>query len=257
MQEGLGHWGLEMKMLPGNGVVEIKAEGVEAEASAGIVAVTVLDVAADGVPKVLKMHPDLVFAPRLKFQFHKAVMVVAAQGTEMRDGIFPAIVNGRTEGEVCFVVLQPRFYGAFLAFHASGSQSHVAAVGDDCPPIVLQNLFGLNGLGVDKQSAGVAVEAVYHMGCAFLPALAEIVVKDGFDAELMVVRRHGENADVLLNDADMTVLIYQLDEAADKGRSVLALGDFHCHSGLQHEVVLCDNLAVYPDATAREDGFCL
>ena len=124
-------------------------------------------------------------------------------------------------------------------------------------PIVLQDLFGLYGLGIDKQSAGVAVKAVYHVGCAFLPTFAKIVVKDGFDTELMMVGSHGKNADVLLDDADMVVFIYQFNEAAYKGRSVFAFGDFHCHSRLKKKVVLSDNLAVYPDATAGEDGFCL
>ena len=82
-----------MKMLSGYRVVEIKAKSVEAETSAGIITVSVLDVTAYRVPKVLKMHSNLVFAAGFKFQFHKTVIVVAAQCAEMRDGIFPTIVN--------------------------------------------------------------------------------------------------------------------------------------------------------------------
>ena len=90
----LGAFGLEVQQLARDGMIETEAESVEGEAADGVVAVAILDVAADGAAEILRVDADLVFAPRFEFQFHQGVVPVRADDAVMGYSKFSAIVDG-------------------------------------------------------------------------------------------------------------------------------------------------------------------
>ena len=73
-------------MVAEDGVIEVEAEGVEGEAADGVVAVAVLDIAADGVTEVLHVYTDLVLATGLEFEFYQGVAVVRAEYAVVGNG---------------------------------------------------------------------------------------------------------------------------------------------------------------------------
>ena len=256
-EESLGHGGLEVEVFACDGVVEIETESVEAETAAGIVAIAVFYVAADGVTEVLKVDANLIFSARFKLQFHEAIALICAECMEVSDSIFASVVCRTAISEIGLVVLEPGFDGSCLLFHASGSKCDVATVGDDFAPVVLEDLFCFERLGVDEKTARVAVETMDDVGGTLLVAFVEIVVEYGLDTELVVVGGHGEDADVLLDDADVAVFIDELDELADELHAFFALGDFDCHSRTEGVVVLGNVLAVNADTATLKNGFRL
>ena len=97
-------------------------------------------------------------------------------------------------------------------------------------PVVLEDLLGLDVLGIDHEATGVAVEAVDHVGRTLLARLLEIIVEHGLDVERRVACRHGEDAGILLDDDEPAVFIDNLDIAALERLLVafgLAHGDLH------------------------------
>ena len=75
-KECLGAWGFECHVVAEDGMVEVEAEGVEGEATDGVITIAVFDIATDGVTEVLHVYADLVFATRFQFQFDQRVVVV-------------------------------------------------------------------------------------------------------------------------------------------------------------------------------------
>ena len=90
---------------------------------------------------------------------------------------FAAVVYRRRVGDISLVVLKPVLYGAFVFNNLAGTYSHIAAVVYYLVPIMLQYLLCFHVLGIDHQSAGVAVQAVNDVCRTLLARLPEIVVK--------------------------------------------------------------------------------
>ena len=128
---------LKVKLFVGNWVVEIKSEGMESEASDGVIAITIFNVPADGATKVLCVHTDLVFSSRLQLKFHERVALIATQSLVVRQSLFTAVVSGRRESEKRFVVFQPTFHATLRFFRSTRTEGNIATVGDNLMPIVL------------------------------------------------------------------------------------------------------------------------
>ena len=251
----LGAFGLEVQQLARDGMIETEAESVEGEAADGVVAVAILDVAADGAAEILRVDADLVFAPRFEFQFEERIVSVGAHGAVVRDGILAAAwVVGRGVGEICLIVFQPTFHRALGLLRLARDEGVIAAVGNDVAPVVLQNLLRFERLGIDKQAGGVAVEAMHHVRPLLDVAFVEIIVENSLDAERMVRGGHRKDADALLNNHEVLVFVNQFHEIAAQLRFGLRLADFHRHAGAQGEVVGTCYLFVNEHAAARENG---
>ena len=100
----------------------------------------------------------------------------AVHHMEMGDGQFAAIVHRGRIGNVGLVVLQPILDGALILLHLAREHSHITTVIDDIVPVMFQNLFGINILGIDHQTRGVTVQTMHHMSRTVLMGLTEIVV---------------------------------------------------------------------------------
>ena len=207
------------------------------------------------MPEVLEVHSDLVLASRFEFQLHQRVGVVGAQDTVVRDGEFSPVVRGRRVGDVCLVVFQVTLHRPLLLFHDSRGESNVASVGDNLAPVVFQNLLRFQGLRIDQQARGVAVQTMHHVCRAALPRFPEIVVQHLLHAENRGRRRHGKNAHRLLHHDDGSVLIDNLHEGRFEFVARFALGDFHHHAGLQRVVMAGHVAAVHLHAPAAENRF--
>ena len=86
--------GLEFVLLPGGGMDETKSVGVQAKAAQGVVGRAVFFVTYNGVPEVLGVDTDLVFAACLQVEVHERVFWVTDQHLVMGDGQFTAVVSG-------------------------------------------------------------------------------------------------------------------------------------------------------------------
>lgn len=171
-------------------MMEAELVGVKAETMDRVVAIAVLDVTTDGVVHIGGMNANLVLATCLELELHEGVVVAAPEGGEMGYGKFAAIIYGRGVGEVGFVVLKPRGYGAVVLLHDSAEECYVAAVIDYVVPIVLENLLCLHVFGIDHESTCFAVETVDNMCAAVLATLYEVVVEYGFDIQRLVSGSH-------------------------------------------------------------------
>ncbi len=199
----------------------------------GIVAVAVLDVAANGMTYVGGVHTYLVLPARFEFEFHQGVLRGAVEHVVVGYGILASVVHWRRVGDVGFVVLEPVFYRSALFFHLATHHGNVSAVVHYVVPVVLQSLLCLHVLGVDHQSAGVAVKPVHHVGAALLVRLGEVVVQHRLDVQRGVACRHRQYADVLLDNHYPLVFIHNLHVAALQGILVaFALAHGHIHARL-------------------------
>ena len=227
---------------------------MEGQTAYGIVAVAVLDVAADGMPEVLHVHADLVLATCVEFEFHKGMLGAYAECAEMGARKLAAVVGGRGIGEEGFVVLEPTLHCAFAFLHLARNEGEVAAVGHNLAPVVLENLLGLNRLGIDEQARRVAVEAVNDMGRDPLVGFPQVVVNDGLDGVGVVRRSHGENAHALFDDDDIGILIDEAHMLVLQRGPGFSLTDFDAVARVQGEVVLATVLAVDGHTAACQDS---
>jgi len=233
-------------------MVETEHVGVETEAVERVVAIAIFDVAAHGVAHVGRVDAYLILAARLEPVFHQTVVGGAAEHMKVGDGILPAVVHGRRIGDVGLVVFQPVGDGAFVVVHLARNNRHIAAVVDHMMPVVFENLLYLLTLGVDHQAAGVAVEAVDHMGRTLLARLLEVVVKHFFHVERRVAGSHREDAHGLFQHHDVAVFIDQSHIAASE--CVVALVPAHAdfHARFERIVEAGGLLAVHLDAAPLE-----
>ena len=67
-------------------MIEVETESMKGEAADGVVAIAVLDVAANGVTEILHVYTDLIFATSFQFQFDQGVAVVCAEYAVVSDG---------------------------------------------------------------------------------------------------------------------------------------------------------------------------
>ena len=246
-----------MQRFARDGVIEVEAEGVKTQTTDGIVAVAVLDVTANGATEVLEVHADLIFAAGVEFQLHERVVGVAAQGAIVRAGKLSAVVCRRRIGDVGLIVFEPAFDNTFFLAHFARHQSNIAAIGDNATPVVFENLLGFDGFGIDQKSGSVAIEAVHHVCRTFLARFPEIIVENGLHTELSLRGGHGKNADVLFNDNDLRILVYNLDKFALKLRARFVFRDFYDHAGAKFEIVLRHIFVIDAHAATGEDCFCL
>ena len=70
-----------------------------------------------------------------------------------------------------------------------------------------------------------------------------------------MIRGHGEDANVLLYDADMAVLIYQLHKSVSQWGGILTFWNFDHHTRKEVEIELRDDFTVYADTASWEYGF--
>lgn len=122
---------------------------------------------------------------------------------------------------------------------------------------MFENLLGFDGFGVDQKSGGVAVETMHHVCGAFLASFPEIVVEYGLYAELSLRSGHGKNTDILFNDNDLRILIYNLDKFALELRTWFVFRDLYDHTGAEFEIVLRHIFVIDAYAATGEDCFCL
>ena len=142
-----------------------------------VVAVAVFYVATHGMSHVGRVDTNLVLAASLQAILYKRVLGSAVEYMIMRYGILAAIVHGRRVGDVSLVVLKPVGNSSVVVLHLSAHHSHISAVVHYLMPVVLQNLLCVDVLGINHQSACVAVETMHNMCAALLSRLVEIVVE--------------------------------------------------------------------------------
>ena len=65
-----------------------------------------------------------------------------------------------------------------------------------------------------------------------------IIVEYGLYAELSLRSGHGKNTDILFNDNDLRILIYNLDKFALELRTWFVFRDLYDHTGAEFEIVL-------------------
>ena len=177
----------------------------------------------------------------------------AVEREEMGHGILAPVVDRRRIGEVGSIVFQPVGDGTLVILHLARKDSHIATVVDSLVPVALQQLLRLHILGVDEQSAGVAVQAVDDMGRTALLRLVEIVVEDGLDVARLMPGSHRQDAHVLVHHDEPLVLVDQLQVAAAQHQVVaFRLAHGHLHSWCEGIVELRHRLAVDADATALQ-----
>ena len=114
------------------------------------------------------MYASLILSSSLQLELDQGMLGGAAEHMEMADGQLATVVVWRRIGDVGLVVLQPVLYGALVLLHLTAEDGHVATVVDYLMPVVLKNLLGVDVLGIDHQSAGVAVEAMHDMSRTLL-----------------------------------------------------------------------------------------
>ena len=68
---------------------------MQAKTMNGVVAVSILRVAADGMSHIGRMNANLILAARLKLIFYQRMLGRAIEHVEMGDSIFSTIINGR------------------------------------------------------------------------------------------------------------------------------------------------------------------
>lgn len=213
-EERLWHRSRKLNRFVAHRMIEAEPIGMKAQTPDGVVAIAIFQVATHGMPHVGCMDANLVFAPRLQAKFHQRMGFRAAKDAKVGYGEFPAIVNAAAVGEIGAVVLEPALQNALVALHHARQYGHISAVVNYVVPIVFQCQLCLLVLGINHQSAGVAVEAVNHVRLAVLATLAEVIVKYGFHVERAVPRRHRQDAWIFLHNHYITIFIDQTQMVA-------------------------------------------
>lgn len=78
-----------------NGMIEAQHTSMQAKTMNGVVAVTILRIAADRMSHIGRVNANLILAARLKLIFYQRMLGRAIEHVKMGDSIFPTVVNGR------------------------------------------------------------------------------------------------------------------------------------------------------------------
>lgn len=253
--EGHGDGCAELHRLVGHRMVEAKYVGMEAQASDRIIAIAVFDVATDRMPHVGGVHAYLVLASRLQFEFHERVLSAAVERIEVGDGQFAVSLPLTAVGDIGPILFEPAGDGALVLLHHAREHCHVAAVIDRVVPVLFQFQLSLLILGIDHQSAGVAVEAVHHVSGTMLSGLLEVFVQHRLDVQRAVTGGHRENPHVFLHHDEIRILVDDLHIMVFKREVAFCLADGNLHPCFERIVVSCDRLAVDLNAAPLQCGF--
>ena len=126
-----------------------------------------------------------------------------------------------------------------LAFHLSAYYGQVTSVVDNIMPIMFQNLFHLNVLGIHHQSTCFSVQAMHHMSRTVEMSLTEIFIEDSLYTELAWVCSHAQDTWSLLDYYNILVLIYNLHMPVVEFRTALVTTDANGLTGMQRMVETC------------------
>lgn len=107
--EHFGYGRVKAQVFVGDGVVEIEAVGVQAEAVARVVTIAILDVATNRVSQILQMHTNLVLTPSIEAQFYEAVGFVLFDTTIVSARKFPPIIQFGRASDVVFTIFEIAF----------------------------------------------------------------------------------------------------------------------------------------------------
>lgn len=253
--EGHGDGCAELHWLVCHWMVEAEHVGMEAQASDRIIAIAVFDVATDRMSHVSGVHTYLVLASRLQFEFHERMLSAAVERIEVGDGQFAVSLPLTAVGDIGPVLFEPAGDGALVLLHHAGEHCHVAAVIDRVVPVLFQFQLCFLILGIDHQSAGVAVEAVHHVSGTMLSGLLEVFVQHRLDVQRAVTGGHGEDAYVFLYHDEVGIFVDNLHVMVFKREIALGLTDGNLHPRLERIVVSCDRLAVDLNAAPLQRGF--
>ena len=193
------------------GMIEVEAEGMKGKAMKRVQPISVLVVACNGIAQVFHVDTNLVLPTCFEPHLGKGEAAVSGYAAVVGDGFLAAVVRGAAVGYVCLVVLEPRVNGAAFLLHLAAKHGNVSAVIDDIVPVLFEYLPYLQTLGINHQSACVAVEAVHDVGGTLEVTLAKVLVEDGLDAILPWSRSHAEDAFGLFDDDKVLVLVNNLD----------------------------------------------
>ena len=190
------------------------------------------------------MYTYLVLASGFKLVFHKRVLGSAVENMIVGHRIFASVVYWRRVGDISLVVLQPVGYGAVVILHFATCDSYVSAVVDYLVPVVLENLFGVNVLGVNHKSGCVAVETMHYVGTTLLMRLGKIVVEYRLHVQGRVSGSHRQNAYILFYYDNPAVFVDNLDKLILEIALTFVAAHANGVASLKRRVELCYDLAV-------------
>ena len=75
-------------------MVKAKHIGMQTEPIAGVVAVSVFRITANGMSHVGRMYANLILSSRFQPEFHQTMGCGSRQGAEMRHSIFSTVIHG-------------------------------------------------------------------------------------------------------------------------------------------------------------------
>ena len=241
----------------GDRMVEAETEGVETEAADGVVTITILDIATDRVTEVGSVDADLILTTGLQLELNQGVGVRAGKDMIVGDSVLASVIVISAVGEISAVVLEPALYRALILLHDAREHSHVATVEDDVVPVGLEEQLRLLVLGIDHQSARIAVETMNDMSRTVLARLTEIVVENSLDIERAVACSHREDAWLLVDNQEITVFVDDMYVAVLELHILLRLAHRDLHSRFKGEIELGHDLVVDLDAMTGERCFHL
>ncbi len=235
-----------LQLFVSDGMEEAELIGVKGDTSYRVDGATVFIVSGNGMFQVLHMDTNLILASCVEFELDERHIVGTFECAVVCDGILSAVVDWRRIGDKHTVVHQPRGDGAVVFLHLALADGDVATVGDNVLPVVDEGLLYVDGLGEDEESGSLAVKTVDGVdGSTFLLSL-HVLVEHTFHGLLpLSAGRAGEDAVLLLDNNDESVLVDDAHQLVVELMYVAFLGNLHELSGLQRGVELCGYLMVY------------
>ena len=120
-------------------------------------------------------------------------------------------------------------------------------------PVIFQGKLSLLVLGVNHQARSISVKAVHHVSLTVLTGLVEVIIQYALYIQGRMTGSHTENAYVLFNDDEITILINNLEITALEDILVLlGLAHAYLHTWFQGIVKLGDGFAIHLDSPALQ-----